>query len=276
MKEIINLNNLDYSELIFFGGVYGNLGALKELKNYCEESSVSNSQIFCNGDICAYCAYPNESLAEIRQWQIHSTLGNVEEQLIAGGDSCGCGFSKNSVCNSISQQWYPKVKSAVSKNEINWLSTLPELIRFESFGKKILICHGSPDITKEFIFESTPWSKKEEFFKAYDVDIIIGGHSGIPFIQKFENYRWVNTGALGMPANDATARTWFVKMTKGHLELVHLNYDYQSASNAMKEQSWPEEYALTLENGLWHSEDILPEQERLSRGQKIEVQKIAI
>lgn len=71
------------------------------------------------------------------------------------------------------------------------------------------VVHGSFKETGRFIFKSTPWNEKREEFEASNADIIIGGHSGLPFSDRKDNKLWFNPGVIGMPANDGTPRVWY-------------------------------------------------------------------
>ncbi len=262
------IQNLEifFEKLLLFGGPYSNLEALMALKKIAEIKSISPQNCICTGDIVGYCAYAEKSVQFIKNWRARSILGNVEEQLRDEKDDCGCNFNEGSSCDLLSNQWYPKAKNQVSKNSLEFIASLPKNIFFETpCGKKCLVVHGSSKNISEFIFETDTKRIKEEFLEN-DVDIIIAGHSGLPFYREFEINkkikRWINPGVIGMPANNGKLNTYFGIFDPVTLEYTQheLEYNYLRAAKKMREKGFPEGYAKTLsETGFWVSEDILPE-----------------
>ena len=108
-----------------------------------------------------------------------------------------------------------------------------------------------------------------------DVDIILAGHCGLPFSQTSEGKAWLNSGALGMPANDGTDRVWYMELhvLEGQIVATHhtFEYDTHEPSARMREEKLPQEYARTLLTGIWDSNEILPEEETNQEGQKIKL-----
>lgn len=266
---------IDLGELkgtvLCFGGVYSNLQALESLKEICESKNIEKSNILCTGDIVGYCAQPEECIQFIREWGIASISGNVEIQLGLGADDCGCDFRSGSRCDSFSKRWYPYARSRLSSESLNWISNLPEVIHFDYKGKKALLVHGSPVHVSEYIFKSTSWQYKEELMCMADAELLVAGHSGLPFIHVNKGKIWLNPGVIGMPANDGTSRVWYATLESSaeHLRVRHssFEYDFLSASRLMLRSGLPGEYADTLISGVWDNTEILPIQEAALSGQ---------
>lgn len=260
--------------ILLFGGPYSNLHALEAMKAKAVKLNIPPDQIICTGDVVGYCAYPEKSLQFVQEWGIHSIAGNVEFNLLDEADGCGCNFEEGSRCDSFSKQWFPFAKTKVSTDSLQHLSTIPEFIRFRYMEKSMLVLHGSYNNTSEFIFKSTPASVKAADFMLADVDVIIGGHAGLPFLDQVilntETKTWLNPGVIGMPANDGTTDTWYVILENENIYFHRLVYDYEKAGEAMAEHPLPEAYAETLRTGLWDNCDILPQAETAQMGKRIE------
>ena len=208
--------------------------------------------------------------------------GNVEKSLAEDQDNCGCNFKADSECDTLSKVWYNYIDSNISVSSRQWLRTLPShmLVKLKitdiennSLDKelKILMVHGSFNDTSKYIFEHTNVSVKLKVFEDTGADIVVGGHSGLPFVQELTNSRdkkllWVNTGALGMPANNGNQSVSFATATPsisdgGDIDLKFninsLQYNNELASRKILENNLPEEYANTLISGYWNNEDIL-------------------
>lgn len=263
------------NRLLFFGGVYSNLEALHELKDIAEQNNFAPDQIICNGDIVGYCANPEECIQEIKNWGIHTILGNVEIQLRDQKDDCGCDFENGSRCDLFSKRWFPFAQTKLSQNSIDWLKTLPDHLKISWNRYKIGVVHGSFDHCSEYVFESTDWGLKKNQLLNNEVDMVVGGHSGLPFHQSQDSLHWLNPGVIGMPANDGTSRVWYcvVKAHENQVSVSHYPFEYnkEKARQSMIQNALPLEYAKTLISGLWDNCEILPVQETERQGEKIEL-----
>ena len=198
-------------KLLLFGGVYSNLEALKALKDYADKHQFKAENIICTGDVVGYCANPVECVDIIMNWGIKCIAGNVEEQLAIGSEDCGCDFSENSRCDILSKQWYPYAKKLVRPDQIEWIKSLKNTLRFEYGNRSIGVVHGSAENISEFIFKSSPWAIKEKNFEELAAEVIIAGHCGLPFMDEKNGKLWINPGVIGMPANDGNSAVWFAE-----------------------------------------------------------------
>jgi predicted phosphodiesterase len=236
--------------LLFFGGPYGNLQALIALRAIAGDLGLPPSSIIC------------ETVEEIRRWGIQVVAGNVELQLANDAGDCGCNFIKGSVCDRLSEQWYAFANSRINDEQRDWMRKLTTTLTLRIGGLKIGVVHGSRANISEFLFRSSPWEKKVPNFDSLECDIIVGGHCGIPFIERQGDKLWVNAGVIGMPANDGTLRGWYLLVEEGEddlqFSLRSFDYDSERTARLIDEQGLPCEYASTLRTGLWRSMDNLP------------------
>lgn len=257
-------------KILVFGGVYSNLQALEALKAVAEKGGFAPAQIICTGDVVGYCAQAEACVQLVRDWDIHCIAGNVELNLAENTDDCGCNFNEGSRCDVLSRQWYPYAQAQLSNASLDWMRDLPQYLQFDFYHKKVVVLHGSYSNTSEFIFESTPWEIKLQNFQSTQADIILAGHSGLPFTTIKNGKYWLNSGALGMPANDGTARVWYMILSHNEqgvqAQIKALNYDYKKANQAMLEQPLPASYAQTLLTGIWDNCEILPLAETKAQG----------
>ncbi len=266
--------------LLVFGGVYSNYQALTAFKEIAERDNISSEQIICTGDIVGYCAQPEESVQLIRKWGIHSIAGNVEIQLSEESSFCGCNFSEGSRCDGFSKVWYPYAQSELSQESLDWMKILPHHIRFTMANRSFMVVHGSYTSVSRFIFGSTPWSIKEREFQATDADVILAGHCGLPFHHIDHDKSWVNGGVIGMPANDASPKVWYLRIdtVRDQIRFTHqsLEYDFNTTANLMEERGLSKEYSTTLRTGLWDNCEILPLEETAQSGHPLKLETILI
>jgi predicted phosphodiesterase len=267
----LDLGRLD-GPVLLFGGNYSNRQATEALIAETRRLRIPPSNVICTGDVVAYCAEPQATVALMRDWGVAAVMGNCEESLAAGAADCGCGFEAGTMCSTLSDAWYRYSLAHLDRDAADWMGMLPRSIRFSAGGRRFLCIHGGVQVINRFVFASQGETIAEELDHA-DADCVIAGHCGIPFTARLRDRVWHNAGAIGMPANDGTPRTWYSVLTPtgDGLRLEHrpLSYDHASAAAAMRTTGLPEGYARGLETGLWPSEDVLPAAERNQRDHPI-------
>ncbi|MGD9866852.1 MAG: metallophosphoesterase [Hyphomicrobiales bacterium] len=256
--------------LLICGGAYGNLHALTALLDIASENGFPPGRIVHTGDAVAYCGDPEATTVLLRDSGVHAIQGNVEESLSAGMSDCGCGFEPGSACDRLSEQWFAFADARMSRESRRWMGSLPLSLEFTMGGHKARVVHGGVREINRFYFESSPAQDLEREFEAAGVDVIVAGHSGLPFTRELGNRVWHNSGALGMPANDGTPRVWYSVLApvEEGISFVHhaLGYDHRAARARMAEGGLPAGYASAIESGLWPSLSVLPPAERERTG----------
>lgn len=264
--------------MLLFGGVYSNFQALQALYDWTLENDIDADQIVCTGDVVGYCAQPQECADFIEKWGVHCIPGNVEIQLRNGDEDCGCNFNEESSCDLHSRNWYPFAKKNVNEKAIEWMHSLPLNLIVEFGGKKWGVVHGSQEETARFVYKSSPWSEKLPSYDALGVDHILAGHCGVPFFDSNADRIWLNSGALGMPANDGTRRTWFSVVTFENdgfsVEFHSLESDFELTRDLMSAENLPKAYVESLKSGIWDSTEVLNETEALMTGEKLDLEGV--
>ncbi len=256
--------------LLLFGGPYSNLQATQAIKRVADTLGIPPERTICTGDIVAYCADPAATLDLVRDWGIHVVMGNCEESLATGALDCGCGFEQGTVCSALSVDWYRYASEQVSAEHRAWLRQLPSRIDLTWAGRSMAVIHGGLEVINRFIFPSASNDQIAREMELTPADLIVGGHSGIPFGRQLGDRAWLNAGAIGLPANDGTRDGWYLLLeptTSGSRASWHrLVYDAKQAAAAMRTRGLSGDYDSTLLTGLWPSLDVLPEQERRKQG----------
>lgn len=265
--------------LLVFGGPYSNLAATQAMRAEATRLGIAPERVICTGDVVAYCAEPEETTALIRAWGIQCIAGNCEEQLAAGGADCGCGFDEGSACDLLAKGWYPFANARVSDASRQWMKGLPATLRFGYAGATFRVVHGGVSQTNKFIFQSQTDTLQDEL-TAGGADIIVAGHSGLPFIGRVAGRVWYNPGVIGMPANDGQPAVWYGLISATDdgikLETRRLAYDHNAAAASLRRSGHANGYARTLVTGLWPSLDVLPDEERAATGRRLRPKAVTL
>lgn len=258
--------------LLVFGGPYSNLEATEALRRRADALAIPPSNVICTGDVVAYCAAPEETARLVADWGCHVIQGNCEQQLAVAAEDCACNFEEGTECAALAKGWYPYANARMSSEMRTWMGALPETLEFDYGGRSFRVVHGGTEIVNRWVFQSERDVLAEETARA-GADVVIAGHSGMPFAARVDGSIWFNPGVIGMPANDGTAEVWYglIRAIGGELLLSthRLAYDHHAAAAAMRRSGHANGYARTLITGLWPSLDILPPAEREATGQRI-------
>ncbi len=268
--------------LMICGGVYGNLEAFQALIEKADDLKIPAENIIHTGDIIACCADPLATIELMVGCNIQAIQGNVENSLVRNAKDCGCEGAEGAVCDAVlSAQWYRHLDKTLECEHRRYIGKLPHQLTFRCEGKTVRVVHGSVSSISQFIFASASTEVFKSQFELADADIIISGHSGIPFTRRFGDKIWHNSGGLGLPANDGTHRVWYSLVLPDpvfgvRFEHHSLSYDFEKARDKMKFHRLPESFADTLRTGLWPNQDKLPAAERLRAGKPLRPEMLTI
>jgi hypothetical protein len=251
------------------GGPYSNFAAMAA---FIAETAGLESR-FCLGDIGGFGPLPDRTLELIRAADLVCLQGNYDHAIGHGENDCGCGYL-DPLDRHYAQISYDYTERTTSAHHKAWLRELPEQVLLHWRGRRILLCHGSPDQVNEFVWESlTPDGTIEDWLRRYDVFAICATHSGLPWIRTLADGRfWFNAGVIGRPAHEDSARVFYgvidfpLGATAPIPRLVALDYDPAPVAAAMRTEGLLEVFVESLLKGRWTTCcNILPGDERAPR-----------
>ena len=254
-------------EVLVFGGCYSNLPATRALFAEARSRNIAPKNVICTGDVVAYCADPAAVVDEVLASGCSVIAGNVERQIAAGQDACGCGFELGSGCDLRSARWYPFAAARIDAAKRGWMEALPDFSCFMHEHKRYLVVHGAVSDIARFVWPTSDTSLFEAEFELAEsivgpVNGIISGHCGLAFERVIRDRHWINAGVIGMPPHDGRQMTRFVVLGPHGARIERLSYDAVAASRAMEQAGLTQGYDRSLITGLWPSEEILPSQMR--------------
>ena len=163
--------------LALFGGIYNNYLALEAALEAAKALGVD--EYYCLGDIGAFGPFPNRSFPLLYENQVHCIQGNYDDSIGNQLDNCQCGYT-DPRDNYFAQISYDYTLENTNADNQKFLQSLEKEHVLEIEEQRILLCHGSPRKTNEFLWESTtPLHFLDIFFHQREVDCIAGTHTGI-------------------------------------------------------------------------------------------------
>ena len=231
-----------------FSDVHANLHALEAIWAHIEREVPDT--VYCLGDLVGYGAYPNEVIEFIKSRDIPTVMGNYDEGVGFDLHDCGCAYkdSEQDRLGKLSLSWSREHTSDVNKE---YLQSLQRQIRLEEHLPDLLLVHGSPRKINEYLYEDRPQATFERIAKVAGTDVILFGHTHLPYSKTVSKTLFVNTGSVGKP-KDGDPRAGYVTLTlnrKIEVEFHRVEYDVRAAGDAVRDRDLPPYFAALLETG---------------------------
>jgi putative phosphoesterase len=228
--------------------IHANIHALQVVLD--DISRISPDRVFCLGDLVGYGANPNEVVDLIRVSNIPTIMGNYDEGVAFGLPDCGCVYKDpaDRQRGDRSLRWSQKTTSPENKA---FMQNLPQQIRSNLDGQHALLVHGSPRKINEYLYEDRPIATFERIVIEAGADLILFGHTHLPYIKTVDRTLLVNTGSVGKPRDgDPRAGYTLVEIdVQMNVEHRRLNYDVAAAARAIRDSDLPDHFADLLESG---------------------------
>ena len=254
------------TRVALFGGVYSNYLALDAAIRDARARGVG--AMFCLGDLGAFGPHPDRVFPLLRENGMHCVQGNYDHSIGHELADCQCGYT-DPRDNHFAQISYDYTLAHTSAENRRWLRDLPTEIRFELGPLRVLLCHGSPRKTNEFLWESTTSTQfLEHLADDREAEVIAATHSGIKWQRTLSrDRRFLNVGVLGRPENDGRTNVWYtlLELSAGQalVEFIPVEYDHHQLADEMRRESLPSEFIETILTGWWTTcLEVLPSKER--------------
>jgi diadenosine tetraphosphatase ApaH/serine/threonine PP2A family protein phosphatase len=104
-------------------------------------------------------------------------------------------------------------------------------IRVEADGKRVLLVHGSPRKMNEYLAEDRALSTFQRLALTSEADVIVFGHTHVPYTKDVDGVLFVNVGSVGKP-KDGDPRSCYamLELTADRpVTFRRVEYDVQAA-----------------------------------------------
>ena len=212
--------------------IHSNIHALDAVLADIEAKGVDS--VYATGDLVGYLPYPNEVVNRIREKNIPSIRGNHDDVIGKGKH-----FSQEEVAEMDMLQQQGNASSVYTNNTISqenrrYLSELPDHLVIDLAGIKVRLVHGSLDRIDEYLYEED--DKLAQVAESFEEDVLVFGHTHIPFVKKINGKSFINAGSVGKPkhGNSKGAYVLLAHDDKGFkAEIVEVFYDLSIISKVI-------------------------------------------
>lgn len=241
------------TRLAIFSDIHANLPALEVVTAHIQAGGYDG--VYCLGDLGGYASQPNEVQERVMALGCPTVAGNYDESVGFHKSDCGCHYVEpfDIQMSDISFRW---TREQTTDGNKVWLRTLPHDIRLEVEGWRVLLCHGSPTSNTEYLFENRSDGYLRKFTpggnRDAQADVIVFGHTHVPYHRTLDGVDFVNTGSVGRP-KDGDARAGYCALTLDGdsvtSEQIRLDYDVEAACQRLIAAGLPEYFAHYLRTG---------------------------
>ena len=225
--------------LAFFSDIHGNLPALKAA--LADAKRRGADRLYCAGDLVGYGPFPDEVCRLLAEKKIPTILGNYDAKALAAlrrpeDFKKGMKPGKWKILN-----WTRKhIGSASAK----FLEGLPDCRRETLAGRfRLFVVHGSPLSVEDTIYPSITRRGLEGKLSGEKPDILVCGHTHIPFVKRFARIIVVNCGSVGQPLDgDPRPSYALMDIEKGGsptVRIIRFTYPYEELAKAIENSSLP-------------------------------------
>jgi len=219
-------------EVIVISDVHANIIALREVFKHFDSRNIIHA-----GDILGYNPYPLETIYFFIEKKIKTILGNHDKAVLNGDTS---GMNEYA---SFAIEWTMQHLDPAS---INYLKSLKNSMRINIFGKRVAVYHGSPQNDNEYIY----YEDLDESIIPKDVDVLILGHTHIPYIKRFDEKIVINPGSVGQP-RDGDPRASFARIDENwNVRIERVEYDVKEVYKKIEESGLPDFLGTRLFKGI--------------------------
>ncbi len=219
--------------------IHANLPALDAV---LEDMPDVDKILFC-GDLVGYYCWPNEVTARVEEHGVIGVRGNHDEAIIQGSL-----FGFGGVAGTALQWNNDRLTSATR----TYLENQPYSQREELAGCDVYMVHGSPrSPVEEYVY---PEQVTPAFFREQGMttapDVLLLGHTHVPFAEHAGDTLVVNPGSVGQP-RDGDPDASYAVIDTDNLAVEHhrVSYDIDRVARRVSEEGLPEVLAQRLYNG---------------------------
>ena len=189
------------------------------------------------GDLVGDGPHPAEVVGLLREREIPCIRGNVDRQVLQVSREEGKDHTSSKDRN---RAWTAR---QLEPDALDWLDQLPSEREVEIAGVAVHIVHGSPLSDTDYIYPSiTPRGLRGKL-EGDAPDLLVCGHSHVPFTKNVAGVRVANCGSVGRPADgDPRGSYALVDLENGRVQrstIIRFGYPVDEVVRAMREREVP-------------------------------------
>jgi len=235
-------------KIAFIADIHANIFALKKVLQDIEKQNVD--KIICLGDLVGYAPYPNEVIDLIKEKNILAIQGNYDESTGEELMVCGCDYESQKETENANKSLF-WTQEEVSEENKKWLAELPKEKKIEIEGWNLYLVHGSPRKNNEYLYADS--KEVKEIAKNFEFDVLLSGHTHLPYFKVINEKYIVNAGSAGKPKHGNPRATYVIlDIKKDSIDYTdrEVKYNEEKIAKAIENNEiLPNDFAELFRNG---------------------------
>lgn len=191
--------------------IHSNIDALDAVLADIEAQGIET--IYCTGDQVGYLPFPNEVIDRIYEKGIICIQGNHDEMVERAKLPATESIAKMSLAQLTGGGSRLFTQLTISEENRAYMDKLPESLSVKVGDLTMLLLHGSPERIDEYVYEDN--ERFFEFSTVVEDDIIVYGHTHIPYHKYVFGKHFVNAGSVGKPKHGSPDSTYVIIEVEG-------------------------------------------------------------
>lgn len=236
--------------------IHSNIYALEATLHDIQNRNID--LIACTGDLVGYGTRPNEVINIIRKNRVLAIMGNYDDAIGNYKIVCGCDYPDHKDAEKAGLSMNFTATETTDENK-KYLSSLPKEATLTFSGKTIRLVHGSTRLINEYLKENS--KEADEVMNELTEDILVCGHTHIPYTKYYGDKLLVNAGSVGKPkTNNPNANYVIIDIKNSdpstnsnssvNVEIIEVAYDFEKAAREIEENEiLPDDFARLIRQG---------------------------
>ncbi|AUN14365.1 metallophosphoesterase family protein [Paraclostridium sordellii] len=228
--------------------IHSNLYALNEVLADIEKRNVD--MVVCTGDLVGYATRPNEVIETLRKNKILTIMGNYDEAIGNFKIICGCDYPDPKDAEKASLSMKFTSEETTDENKA-YLRNLPKEAVISFNNKTIRFVHGSTRLINEYLKENS--READEVMNNLDEDILVCGHTHIPYVKYYGEKLLVNAGSVGKSKTGSPNANYVIIDIIDSIvevEIIEVFYDFEKVAKEIEENKiLPNSFARLIREG---------------------------
>ena len=243
-------------KLAFFSDVHANLPALRAALSAIEEQG-AEVLVFA-GDAVGTGPFPNETVRLLAELDgLRAIQGNVDRRVLKQARKKTKKLRRKLEEGTRKRRNRAWTALVLEADAYEWLNSLPSELSFEVEGRRVLVVHGSPLGDSDYIYPSLTEEALERKLAPVEgrrPDLLVMGHSHVPFAREIAGTMVVNCGSVGKPADGDPRGSFAIVEIRGEnpirAEIVRFAYPFDELEQAIAEREVPDTDINDYREGL--------------------------
>jgi len=236
--------------IAFMSDIHGNLPALEAAAADAKERGAE--RIIMAGDITGYGPFPNGVCNYLKKWHIPAITGNYDQKVI---DVFTEGASVTEAMKKKKREILLWTVEHIAEPNRRYLSDLPDHLDLQlADGQKLLVVHGSPISMDDAIYPSITRQALEAKLGDAHPDILVCGHTHIPFVKRVGGVLVVNCSSTGHPVDGDPRPAYALVHTTSDAaprgQIIRFDYDKERTIKALEKSSLPKGLRKDFSEGI--------------------------